>query len=83
MRYPLIVELNKADYSRPFPDSQVESNRVKARYDDDKGEFIVLDPNNGNERSGVYESIEKGASCHDTDCFYWIGGVIRGKDPRE
>ena len=82
MKYPLKVELHKADYSRPYPDSRVESNRVRARYNQNEG-FVVIDPKNGNELTEVYESIEKGASCHDTDYFYWIGAVIIGDDPRE
>lgn len=82
MRYPLKVELHKADYTIPDPTSSVESHIVKARYDEENG-FIVIDPLNGNEMDDVYESIEKGASSHDTSYFYWVGAVIRGDDPRE
>lgn len=82
MRYPLKVELHKADYTIPNPTSSVESQIVKARYDEEDG-FVVIDPKNGNELTEVYESIEKGASSHDTSYFHWVGAVIRGDDPRE
>lgn len=80
MKYPYKIELHKADFNQPNPDSKVSTHIVDARYDDEKG-FFAIDLFNGDELN-AYDSLDDASSESEKNSYYWVGEVLNKKDPR-
>lgn len=80
-KYPLEVEIYRADFTYPEPTSNIEQHIVSGRKseDDEEFDFYVIDPKNGNEL-GIYGSLVDAMLQNDSESYYYLNQIISGDE---